>query len=101
MIVNNPGIRGTIFADNTIFPDNANGVPTRASEILPSTLNWIQTLNVLPKTDSFDNGEKFPVTFLSQCFDGSFAQAIGTPLTGPAAVTVFEFSPNATAIGGY
>ena len=47
MIVSNPGVRGSAFADANV-PEVFNGVPTRALEILPSTLNWTEVINVLP-----------------------------------------------------
>ena len=73
-------------------------VPTSASDLLPSTLNWTQVINELPYvTPDGKTSNKKQVTLLSESMKGTKgAQALG----GPAKVNCFGFSPTITVVCG-
>ena len=93
MIVSNPGLLGSPFADAL----GVGGVPTAAADLLPSTLNWVQIVQQLPYKD-VNTTNLQPLTFLSQQFSGA---SVSNPNPGPCKVNCIEFSPTATAIAGY
>lgn len=66
-------------------------MPSAATDLLPSTLNWVEEVNILPNKVSSGNALKYPVTLLSQSFEQK----------GVGVVTAIEFSQNATVIAGY
>lgn len=92
MIASNPGILGSVFAEN-----NFGGVPIAASDLLPSTLNWVQVVQQLPYKD-VNATNLTPITFLSQQFSGA---TVSNPNPGPCKVNCIEFSPTSTAIAGF
>ena len=89
MIVRNPGAKGSPFSDTSVVPAGG-GVPSEAIDLLPSTLNWVEEINVIPTPTTSGNTQKLPITLLSQSFEQQ----------GAALVTAIEFSPSAVAIGG-
>jgi hypothetical protein len=44
MIVKNPGLLGSVFAETL----GVGGVPIGAADLLPSSLNWIEVVQQLP-----------------------------------------------------